>query len=365
MKRILTAMSLILIAANVYAQWNTTTSPPNISFTGGKVGIGTTSPQMNLHISGNSATNAEVMIEATDNWLASLHFKSNGKTWSWSKRSNSENDAFQLYYNNGTAWQGPFINVATSGRVGIGTSNPQYPLHVVGQIQAETTNDVAFSTKSNLGVVIQQGNIGGDMVSAYNYYSIFAHNLQYNGTNWIRRNQYGTGWANVMNYFYYDVLYAPSNGNGPANTVVTPTTYMRISSNGSVGIGTTNVTDAGYKLFVETGIRTRKVVVDQATWPDYVFKPDYALPSLPDVASYIKTRQHLPDMPSADSVAKSGVDLGSNQAQLLKKIEELTLYIIDQDQRVHHQQEEITLLKRQVKTIKELQEQLNDLKARL
>jgi hypothetical protein len=257
-----------------------------------------------------------------------------------------------------------YFNYA-GNKVGIGTASPLYPLHVVGQIEAETSNDVAFSTKSNLGVVIQQGNIGGDFVSSYNYLSIFAHNLQFNGTNWIRRNQYGTGWATAMNYFYYDVLYAPSNGTGPANTVVTPTTYMRVSSNGNVGIGTINVSDVNYKLFVETGIRTRKVTVDQTAWPDYVFKPEYRLLALPDVAAYIKTNQHLPDMPSAESVAKNGVDLGNNQAQLLKKIEELTLYIIDQDQRMHFQQEEITLLKKQVGTIKELQQQLNELKARL
>jgi hypothetical protein len=239
----------------------------------------------------------------------------------------------------------------TGGKVGIGTTTPLYPLHVFGQTQAEVTNDVAFSTKSNLGVVIQQGNIGGDVVSSYNYLSIFAHNLQYNGTNWIRRNQYGTGWATVMNYFYYDVQYAPSNGSGPANSIVTPTTYMRVSSNGSVGIGTTNTNDASYKLFVETGIRTRKVTVDQTAWPDYVFNQGYTLPSLPSVAAYIRAHHHLPDMPSADSVARSGVDLGSNQAQLLKKIEELTLYTIDQ-------QNQLEELKQQNKV---MQDQINRL----
>jgi hypothetical protein len=250
---------------------------------------------------------------------------------------------FIISHGHAQSWTAAPPNIYfTGGNVGIGTSSPQNTLHVVGQVHGDISNDVAFSSKSNLGVVIQQGNIGNDFVSAANYLSIFAHNMQFNGTNWLRRNQYGTAWATAMNYYYYDVLYAPAgNSNTPPNTVVTPTTYMRISSNGSVGIGTTNVNDANYKLFVETGIRTRKVTVDVVAWPDYVFHPDYSLPSLPSVAAYIKDNNRLPGVPSADSIAKSGVDLGSNQAVLLKKIEELTLYVIQQQKEIEALKEEV------------------------
>ena len=104
--------------------------------------------------------------------------------------------------------------------------------------------------------------------------------------------------------------------------------------NGNVGIGTTNINDATYRLYVEKGIRTRKVKVDQATWPDFVFHPTYRLRPLSEVAQYIQQYQHLPDMPSAEEVKKEGIDLGDNQAMLLKKIEELTLYIIDLNKQV-------------------------------
>jgi len=107
------------------------------------------------------------------------------------------------------------------------------------------------------------------------------------------------------------------------------TRFVVNSRTGNVGIGTLNINDATYKLYVENGIRTRKIVVDQATWPDYVFQPGYHRPSLDSVAQYIQANHHLPGMPSADSVAQNGINLGDNQAQLLKKIEELTLYVIE------------------------------------
>lgn len=103
---------------------------------------------------------------------------------------------------------------------------------------------------------------------------------------------------------------------------------------GKVGIGTINMNDANYKLFVETGIRTRKLKVDQQGWPDYVFHKTYKLPTLEEIEKYIKQNNHLPDVPSAKEVQKNGIDLGDNQALLLKKIEELTLIIIGQNKRI-------------------------------
>jgi len=134
------------------------------------------------------------------------------------------------------------------------------------------------------------------------------------------------------------------NSNRPDGTITFKTgnggasqPRMFIDGNGSVGIGTTSI-NSSYKLFVETGIRTRRVVVDQATWPDYVFREGYSLTSLDSLGKYIKVNHHLPEIVSADSVEKSGLDLGNNQAALLKKIEELTLYILQQKAQLEKQQ---------------------------
>ncbi len=131
---------------------------------------------------------------------------------------------------------------------------------------------------------------------------------------------------------------------------------------GKIGIGTTNINDANYKLFVEGAIRTRKIKVDQLAWPDYVFEPNYNLPSLQEVDLFIKKNNHLPDVPSAKEIEKEGLDLGDNQAILLKKIEELTLYIIELNKKSEEQNQKIVQLEKKDREIKELKKQFEDLK---
>lgn len=125
-----------------------------------------------------------------------------------------------------------------------------------------------------------------------------------------------------------------------------------IYTNGRMGIGTTNFTDANYRLFVETGIRTRKIKVDQATWPDYVFENDYPLLPLSKVETFIKKNKHLPDVPSESDIKKDGLDLGDMQEVLLKKIEELTLYSIEQEKRLNAQEEQINKLLNEMESLK-------------
>jgi hypothetical protein len=69
-------------------------------------------------------------------------------------------------------------------------------------------------------------------------------------------------------------------------------------------------------------------VIDNATWPDFVFADDYRLAPLSEVESHIKAKRHLPGIPSAAEVEQGGVSLGDMQAKLLAKVEELTLHLI-------------------------------------
>jgi len=101
---------------------------------------------------------------------------------------------------------------------------------------------------------------------------------------------------------------------------------------GNIGINTFNP-DPNYKLSVNGPIRSKEVKVEVG-WADYVFDKDYDLKSLKEVENYIHKNKHLPDVPSAADVARNGVKVGETEAILLKKIEELTLYLIEKDKKI-------------------------------
>lgn len=102
-------------------------------------------------------------------------------------------------------------------------------------------------------------------------------------------------------------------------------TYMVFRPNGDIGIGTINPQE---KLSVNGKIRAHEIKVETSNWPDYVFKTDYKLPTLPETEQFIQEHGHLPEVPKASEVEADGVSLGEMNKILLKKIEELTLHVI-------------------------------------
>ncbi|MFN0081893.1 MAG: hypothetical protein ACKVOM_05195 [Ferruginibacter sp.] len=125
---------------------------------------------------------------------------------------------------------------------------------------------------------------------------------------------------------------------------------------GTRGDGTANnpaltATQLGgnHKLYVNgSAIFTKAVVKLTSTWPDYVFEPTNNLPTLNEVEAYITKHKHLQGVPSAAEVKEKGIDLGDNQTILLKKVEELTLYIIELNKKVELLAKENEELKKKV-----------------
>jgi hypothetical protein len=126
---------------------------------------------------------------------------------------------------------------------------------------------------------------------------------------------------------------------------VTPQAMLDVRGNGYIQnnlvIGTTNqnttpfnVAGTNAKLSVRGIIVAEKLKVTQTGWPDYVFEESYQLHSLDSVAAFIKVNKHLPNVPAAAEIEKNGLDVGDNNAVLLRKIEELTLYLIEQNKRI-------------------------------
>lgn len=91
----------------------------------------------------------------------------------------------------------------------------------------------------------------------------------------------------------------------------------------------------GYKLAVNGTVRAKEIRVEiNPEWPDYVFAKGYKLPTLDEVKQHIEKEGTLPDVPNKADVKANGVDLGEMNALLLQKIEELTLYVIKQQEEI-------------------------------
>lgn len=210
------------------------------------------------------------------------------------------------------------VIVKGSGNVGIGTTSPSAQLHTTGSVRlAGLTMD---STRIRVLVADNNGNIAYRNVS-----TIGGGSGSISGTvNYLAKYSSGT---TIGNSLLFD------NGTG-------------------VGIGTISINDTAYRLFVEKGIRTRKVKVDVSTWADYVFEKEYKLPSLKEVARFIDENKRLPEMPDAATATKEGVDLADNQVLLLKKIEELTLYMIEMDKKTDRLEAENASLRKELEQLK-------------
>lgn len=171
----------------------------------------------------------------------------------------------------------------------------------------------------------------------------------------------GASSANIRSYLYYDVdvndrqyFYAPRvevvNGNEPSiasllglQTVGATQAYFT----GNVGIKT--YTPRDYELAVNGKIRAKEIKVEAANWPDYVFEKGYKVGKLEELESYIKANKRLPEMPSAKEVETNGVELGEINKLLLKKQEELTLHLIEQNRQIQQLLKEVQELKREIK----------------
>ncbi|WP_343307888.1 hypothetical protein AAHN97_12125 [Chitinophaga niabensis] len=115
---------------------------------------------------------------------------------------------------------------------------------------------------------------------------------------------------------------------------------MRLTPSHNVLIGTAT-DDPAYKLQVRGNVKAQKVKVTLQGWADFVFEPEYRLPSLFEVEQFILQHKHLPEIPSAKEVAENGVDLGEMNKKLLQKIEEQTLYIIEINKRLKALEEKV------------------------
>ena len=341
--------------------------------TSNNIGIGTTSPLTKLHI--YTASSADGL--SVDGTNPAINFRNNSSIKGYIGLASAGGNYFNNSGDNDIIIRSEFNNIllgrgsgyatmAISGdRVGIGVNNPSAKLEIsnagnaslrVG-ISGNRANTHTQLINSSAVVADNNSSIAVNAAVAWDYYnngsspSWAGTVIQHIGTA-VAGNQYGVLAANQGTLVFQNSTNGVIASNG-ANIHISPLGNVSTSflTNGNVGIGTTN---PQAKLAVNGDIFSKKVKVTQTGWPDYVFEKDYHLPSLAEVEKYIQQHKHLPDVPSAAEIEKDGLDLGDNQAVLLKKIEELTLYMIEQNNITHQLMEENKLLKKEITEIKKV-----------
>lgn len=193
-----------------------------------------------------------------------------------------------------------------------------------------TTSDISRGGKVSIGITTATEDL-----NIFNSIGIYADNgntarSQFSTIKMYSRNSNGSydivnGWVTT-----------PSTTQSPALFIGSVTNKTFVIHNNQIGIGTDAMFCSDcvdYRLFVKDGLRTEKIKVDIAAnngWADYVFEPDYNLMPLAEVEQFIKQNGHLPEVPTTEEAIANGIELKEMNILLLKKVEELTLYSIQQ-----------------------------------
>ncbi len=376
----------------------------------GKLGVGTTTPEGNLQLHGDS----QRMIFST----STSGNPSSARIEFWENTggiSSSENAHFAIQYDgqsdrlrfkgkNNTILDQDYLSILRSGRIGIGTIEPSEELEVrssgFGEIMVSSnvnTNGsgigrIGFEGKTNSGSEIKFAGLKSAIKSSDEANPIGELNFEtrdgsgnYNTRMTLSGSKLGIGtstpngnlelfgsnqrliistedsneestariefWENLSGIANPDNAHFAIQYDGfndglrfkGKNDSSLDEDFMFIKRNGQVGIGTETMST--HKLAVNGTIGSREIKVEMDNWEDRVFRKDYNLNTLEEVESFISENQHLPNIPSEEEVLENGIYLGDMNAKLLRKIEELTLYMIDLNKQVQSQQDEISELK--------------------
>ena len=218
--------------------------------------------------------------------------------------------------------------IRNNGNVGIGTENPSGRLH----IQTDSRNPVIIDN-SGTGTVYGYTSFIGFNSKLVNGVVTEVNASSKNAGALIDAFSYESGIGS--SFLRFRVFDDNMNENG-----------LMVIKNGNVGIGTDNPKT---KLSVEGTIISSEIIVltDISKYPDFVFSDNYKLRSLKELEKYIEENNHLPDIPKTNEVI-DGIVLGEMNIKLLQKVEELTLYTIEQQKQIDKQMKLIEKLEKMI-----------------
>lgn len=293
----------------------------------GNVGIGTSVPLTTLNIAGGNwdlaTTNGDFAI---GNSTYKLKFGvATGGGGAGDARIYTTGGTHRTILGSNTA---DIMSITPTG-VGIGTITPSTGLQVEGTTSNQT--EININAPSTAISTLSFSRAGGNLATP---------TATPNGNNlgWINFNGYnGTSFLTSSSIRSLTTELWSSTGRGSFLSFYTTnagTTSMlerlRIDDNGNVGIGTSTPDN---KLDVLGVIRANEVIVETG-WADYVFQDDYKLKPLSEVEAFIKEKKHLPSLPSATTIQEKGAHVAELMTKMMEKIEELTLYSIEQKKEI-------------------------------
>ena len=312
-----------------------------VNTSGGNVGIGTNSPDQRLDVNGDmivgrAGNSGTVFFRRPSDAAAaaSVGFAGESEISNFRMASFGGSGFISFWTNGGGTTEK--MRITPDGNVGIGNSNPKAKLDVAGGYIRSLNHNSA-------GGAIVQSLYDPDTDFAR---AIFSHNAYWDFTT-NQWNIMGSG-ANdaqtilIPNKGGFNFIVHESEGNFPkslSHADFVAGTKMILTRDGRLGVGTGN--PGSFRLAVNGNIRAKEIKVETG-WSDFVFEDDYDLPTLDEVEKYIKTHRHLPEIPSAKEVEENGVELGKMDSKLLQKIEELTLYIINQQKEIKALKEKVS-----------------------
>ena len=300
----------------------------------GNVGIGTSNPEnsegwhkvLDVYGSSHSKILATTASVQTGIWSHSTGFYNSPAGGIFGTKTNHP----LSFITNGTNK----LLITNNGNVGIGTINPTAKLEIYnGSVLVNTP-------RTSTGSIIPIA------VGTQYYTGIPTKGLA--GLYHIESGTSGFGQSGGLCFY-------------TSSDDILPTEKVRITNNGNVGIGTTDT--KGYKLAVAGEMIAERVVVKlTGNWPDYVFNAKYDLRPLEQVEQFINQNSHLPEVQSAQEVSDKGIDVGAMNAKLLQKVEELTLYLIEQNKEIKMQNKENKMQNNEIENLKKELESIKDKK---